>query len=136
MLPTLWPGDVLTIQYNTLDHVAPGDVVLFLREGRLFVHRVVSKPKAKDQQTFLVTRGDCMLQADQRISSTELLGRVTKVDRKTLFFAPALKLTIFRGFLAWMLCHCDLLQCVALRLHRLRSNSGSRFRVAVATVDA
>jgi signal peptidase I len=136
MLPTLWPGDVLTIQYNTLDQVALGDVVLFVREGRFFVHRVVSKPKAKDQQTFLVTRGDCMLQADQPVSSTELLGRVTHVERECSCFGPVLKLNQFRRLFAWMLSHCDLLQRIALRLHGLRVNSGSHFEAAVARLDS
>ena len=43
MLPTLWPGELLTIQAQSLDQVQPSEVVLFSREGRFFIHRVVRK---------------------------------------------------------------------------------------------
>jgi hypothetical protein len=43
MLPTLWPGELLTIQAQSLDQVQPTEVVLFSREGRFCIHRVVRK---------------------------------------------------------------------------------------------
>ena len=43
MLPTLWPGDLLTVEARSIDQVQAGDVVLFTRENRFFVHRVLRK---------------------------------------------------------------------------------------------
>ena len=39
MLPSVWPGDLLTIQSAADDEVVPGDIVLVLRDNRFFVHR-------------------------------------------------------------------------------------------------
>jgi len=39
MLPSLWPGDVLTIEAQSFDWVQVGDVVLFSREDRFYIHR-------------------------------------------------------------------------------------------------
>src|SRR5208282_2077706 len=41
MLPSVWPGDLLTIQSVAQDEVVPGDIVLVLRDHRFFVHRLV-----------------------------------------------------------------------------------------------
>jgi signal peptidase I len=130
MLPTLWPGDLLTIQYSDFDQVKQGDVVLFLRQGRFFVHRVLSKTRLGHE--FLITRGDCMPQADRPVRPGELLGRVTKIERDVSWFAPMLRLGLFRQIFARMLCHCNLLRLIAMRLDAHRSSSRSRFQNAVA----
>jgi hypothetical protein len=130
MLPTLWPGDLLTIQYNNFDQVEQGDVVLFLREGRFFIHRVLSKTRLENE--FLVTRGDCMPQTDPPVRPGELLGKVTKIQRDGWFPAPTLKLGRFRRIFAWALCRCNLLRRIVMRLGAHRSSSRSRFQNAVA----
>jgi hypothetical protein len=130
MLPTLWPGDVLTIQCRNFDQVESGDVVLFLRDGRLFVHRILSKSRLEDG--FLVTRGDCMPQADPSVRPGDLLGKVTKIERSVSLFAPTLKLGLFRRIFARMVCHCNLLRRIVMRLSAHCSNSSSRFEPIVA----
>src|SRR5271169_1567312 len=40
MLPALWPGDILVVRGRAAAP-SPGDIVLFVRYGRLFAHRVV-----------------------------------------------------------------------------------------------
>ncbi len=130
MLPTLWPGDLLTIRYSNFDQVEPGDVVLFLRDGRFFVHRILSKTSFEEE--FLVTRGDCMPQADPPVRPGELLGKVTKIQRDGWFPAPTLKLGPFRRIFARMLCHCNLLRLIAIRLDARCRSSSSRFEATVA----
>jgi phage repressor protein C with HTH and peptisase S24 domain len=39
MLPTLFPGDILTVKAELLPAIQTGDVVLFTRQGRFFIHR-------------------------------------------------------------------------------------------------
>lgn len=43
MLPTLWPGDLLTIQAQSFDQIQAADVVLFARVERFFIHRVLRR---------------------------------------------------------------------------------------------
>src|SRR6478672_9083685 len=63
MLPTLWPGDCLTVQSYNLQEAEIGDLVLYIRNGRLFVHRVMRKFSSGETNS-LITRGDCMTEED------------------------------------------------------------------------
>ncbi len=47
MLPTVMPGDTLVIEHVSSDAVSEGDIVLFVRDRRFFVHRVVTKGVAR-----------------------------------------------------------------------------------------
>ena len=60
MLPAVMPGDTLVVESVTGDDIATGEIILFHRERRFFVHRVVHKSEDKLQ---LLTRGDAMPQA-------------------------------------------------------------------------
>jgi signal peptidase I len=135
MLPSLWAGDLLTVQSNDLDQVEPGDVVLYLRGGRFFVHRAVSKlnPNAEDEERFLITRGDSMPKVDAPVPPVQLLGKVIRVERDSLIFAPP-KLSLLRLIFARALCHSNLFHRLVLRLNTRRNNSGSHFEVAVVRV--
>src|SRR5579872_6250678 len=75
MLPAVWPGDTLMIESARTGGVTEGDIVLFGRERRLFVHRVV---KNLGDSKFL-TRGDAMSAPDPVIDRHELLGRVSSI---------------------------------------------------------
>jgi hypothetical protein len=89
MLPALRPGDLLLIRNCDIARPAVGDVVLFLRDGRLFVHRVVARRGGS-----LVTRGDAVAAADPPIGASHLLGRVMRVVRagRALRVRPRLSL--------------------------------------------
>jgi hypothetical protein len=78
MLPSLWPGDALMIERTSREGVSLGDIVLFRREDRFFVHRLVSKC-ASDSN--LVTRGDALPHSDLPITDRELLGKVISLER-------------------------------------------------------
>lgn len=79
MLPTIMAGDTLAIQRSSQDAVSVGDIVLFGRDRRLFVHRVVAK--SAPQHGTVVTRGDAMPVLDLPVSEADLLGRVTLILR-------------------------------------------------------
>jgi len=85
MLPTLWPGDTLTIERTSSDAVVPGDIILFARDRRFFVHRVVGKGSGEQG---IQTRGDAMPQMDPPISDRELLGRVVSIVRNGKSLEP------------------------------------------------
>jgi len=84
MLPAIWPGDTLMIESAPVGDVTEGDIVLFGRERRLFVHRVVKKIGGSK----FVTRGDAMSALDPVIGHHELLGRVSSIQRNGRCIAP------------------------------------------------
>jgi signal peptidase I len=95
MLPAIQPGDLLSIGRVDLRDTSPGEIVLFERGGRLFAHRIVSrgggasdpyssKPYASKpyaSKPYIVTRGDRLLENDPPVFQSELLGRVTSIQR-------------------------------------------------------
>jgi signal peptidase I len=85
MAPAVLPGDLVTVQRAALEEISAGEIVLFLQNERLFVHRVVgrkvvdSPPRAN--QPHLITRGDRLKHADPPVTPQELLGRVVWIVR-------------------------------------------------------
>ena len=43
MLPSVWPGDLLSIEPAPGKDMVPGDIVLVARDARFFVHRLIEK---------------------------------------------------------------------------------------------
>jgi signal peptidase I len=85
MVPSILPGDLVSIHRASMNDVSPGEVVLFLQKGRLFVHRVVDRKAAATAdnrgESCLMTRGDRLRHDDPPVSSSELLGRVVSIER-------------------------------------------------------
>jgi signal peptidase I len=135
MLPTLWPGDLVTIESQKFEQVQPGEIVLCLRDGRFFLHRAVKK-SCTGSDTFLLTRGDSMPKNDPPVRPGELLGRVTGIRRGESVVAPKPRLSPFGLMLARLLAHSSLCHRVALRLRGRDSafNSGFEFSSDKAAV--
>ncbi len=113
MLPTLWPGDLLQVQAASFAQVEAGEVVLFAREGRFFVHRVLQRMDG-DAQQFLITRGDALPAPDAFVKPDEVLGRVTTVRRKDRDI-PVPGCTVARRGLGLLLTASVRLRSLALR---------------------
>lgn len=124
MLPSLWPGDVVEIEGCSPEDVCPGEIVLALREDRLFLHRLVAPCTANG----FVLRGDSVPRSDA-FPPEALLGRlVSGSDERqgisTIALRPGLGVNWFgitcsRG-LGMLLCHCSLVRRLALKLHSRR----------------
>lgn len=125
MLPTLWPGDLLTIRSLRAEEAEPGQIVLYMRHDRFFIHRVVSK-NLSGSNASLITRGDGMAEDDPPIGNHELLGAVAEVRRSGSVFLPARKLTRFRRVVAWLFCHWNLFRRIGLRLWNYRHSMDGR----------
>lgn len=80
MLPAIRPGDTIEVERTHPREIAPGEIVLYARDGRFFAHRVVRRSQTA-QGTLLVTQGDRLQAADAPVSACELLGRVTFIER-------------------------------------------------------
>jgi signal peptidase I len=118
MLPALWPGDVVEIANCPLEGVQPGEIVLALRDGRLFLHRFVVRCTP---DTFLL-RGDSMAAPDPPYPSEALLGRLVRDTLRPGFGAK------WSRALGTLLCHCDMARRLVLKIHSLRRASQSEVR--------
>ena len=116
MLPTVWPGDVLSVRRHNVVEALPGDIVLFLREGRLVAHRVVERTICQDKMQW-VTRGDSVESNDLPVSSGELLGRVTAIERGSRRLTP--HQSSASRLISWILCRSELATKVVLRIRGL-----------------
>jgi len=85
MVPSILPGDFVSIHRAGLNEISPGEIVLFRQLDRLFVHRVVDRKimaaAAGAEGPCLITRGDRLRHNDLPVSSSELLGRVISIQR-------------------------------------------------------
>ena len=88
MVPAMRPGDLVTVERAGMKELVLGEIVVFARSGRLVVHRVTgivasagfAKP-GSESEPLLQTRGDCTRWKDPIVRSSELLGRVTQIER-------------------------------------------------------
>jgi len=80
MLPTLWPGDTVAIERRSPSEMKVGDIVLYERCGRFFLHRMVALPAERFPGRF-VTRGDSMPRADPAVPVESILGVLAGVRR-------------------------------------------------------
>ena len=119
MLPTLYPGDILTIKRETLSAIQPGDVVLYARDGRFFIHRNL-RSVPQDSETALVTRGDSVPHADKPVTASELLGKVIGIgdDGGT---RPVPSCAFWRRAAGLALAYSGRLRSLALRWHKSRT---------------
>jgi len=125
MLPTLWPGDILTVQSVRPEQVEPGEIVLYMRQDRFFIHRIVSTDLRRDK-AFLVARGDCMFEDDPAVDRSELLGKIVEVRRAGSTFTPMRRFSPFHRLLAWLFCHWSLFRRVGLRFGAYRRESNDQ----------
>jgi len=116
MLPTLYPGDILTIMRETLGAIQPGDVVLFARDDRFFIHRNLRSVQ-RGSETALVTRGDSMPHRDEAIVASELLGKVIAIGEGGKA-RPVPPCTVWRRTVGLVLAYSARLRSLALRWHK------------------
>jgi signal peptidase I len=74
MSPLIRRGDQLRLGALEPGRVRAGTIVAFRRDGALIVHRVLGEKPAG-----LVTKGDALVDADEPISTRELLARVAAI---------------------------------------------------------
>jgi signal peptidase I len=119
MLPSVWPGDVLVIDRATSKQVSKGDIVLFRRDRRLFVHRVLRKA-GESGNAAVLTRGDALPATDPPVSSNDLLGKVSLILRNGQAIEPRQRWRIFERAIAALARHSDIAARIVVGLHGLR----------------
>src|SRR5437016_2878376 len=101
MLCAMWPGDLVAVRRQSMAEIRQGHVVLFVRDGRFFAHRVVGKIRRQDC-TLLVTRGDRLARNDPAIAPEQVLGRVAWVRRGSVHSEPAARPSLWGSLLCWI----------------------------------
>jgi signal peptidase I len=84
MTPWIRSGDLVFVKRFDFERVSTGDVILFERADRFFVHRIIGRrllmPGGKEQAR-LITKGDALDGVDAPVSAEEFLGRATRIHR-------------------------------------------------------
>ena len=119
MIPSIYPGDVLTVRSQVIAEARHGHIVLALREGRFWAHRLIRKWR-QGNRFVLATRGDALPDEDPSLDESQVLGRVTSIVRygKPVEFARAdgFSTKLFR----WAVRNSNALAKALLRRHSLR----------------
>jgi signal peptidase len=76
MLPTVWPGDIVTVKRCELADLRPGQVVLYRAKGSLVAHRVV-----RTSSDHLIAHGDSVPRCDPPVYATAVIGYVASILR-------------------------------------------------------
>lgn len=121
MLPTVWPGDTLLVQRVSADQVSEGDIVLFGRDQRLFVHRVVTKAQPHNPE--IVTRGDSMPAPDPPVSGRDVLGRVSFILRNGKCIEPGKAMRFSDRAVAAVVQRSNFAARVVVGVHGMRQSS-------------
>ena len=84
MMPWIRSGDLVFIKRSDFANASAGDMILFERKGRFFVHRMIGHAKslpAGKSAPLLITKGDALDEEDAPVSPVEFLGRATRIHR-------------------------------------------------------
>jgi signal peptidase len=120
MVPTLWPGDELRVRALELAELSRGDLLLFVRDGRLCTHRLVDRLDDAGVSR-LITCGDAAIKSDPPIAVSEILGTVASITRGGREF-PIASSTAQR-LLSFAIRHSGFIRRAALKIHSIRSRS-------------
>jgi len=75
MLPVLKPGDRITVEAVDPDQIIPGMVIVYKKEGKKIVHRVIS---IRDE--ILITAGDNLRKYDEPVHVSKVMGKVIDME--------------------------------------------------------
>ncbi len=119
MIPSIYPGDVLTVRSQGIAEARHGHIVLALREGRFWAHRLIRKWR-QGNRFLLATRGDALPEEDPSLDESQVLGRVTSIVRygKPVEFARVDDFST--KLLRWAVRNSNALAKALLRRHSLR----------------
>lgn len=76
MLPSIWPGDVVTVRRCQVADLRPGEIVLYRGAGALTAHRLISVTPDN-----LILRGDSLEHCDPPVRNDQVVGRVFSICR-------------------------------------------------------
>jgi hypothetical protein len=119
MIPSIYPGDLLTVRSQAIAEAQHGHIVLALREGRFWAHRLIRKWR-EGNRFVLATRGDALPNEDPSLDESQVLGRVTSIVRfgRPINFARINSSST--KLLGWAVRNSNALATALLRRHSLQ----------------
>jgi signal peptidase I len=84
MFPWIRSGDYVFVRRSGFESASVGQVILFERNQRLFVHRVIRRLADESigrTSSLLIAKGDALDGNDAPVSEAEFLGRITRIHR-------------------------------------------------------
>lgn len=79
MYPSIKPRSLVYIEPAYLPALRTGDIVVWKLDTGFVMHRIVRKFE-KNNQVFVVTRGDCNLYEDEPLPENLIAGKVTRIE--------------------------------------------------------
>jgi hypothetical protein len=128
MLPSVWPGDRVEIADCQFEDVHPGEIVLALREDRLFLHRFLAH---RGEDGFLL-RGDSMPAPDSIFPSTAFQGRLVHIVRAGRTMLVPVPLRPWSRALGRLFCYSGIARRLALKVHNWRTSQAIPFSGTLA----
>jgi hypothetical protein len=125
MLPSILPGDILTIRQADVSEMGFGEIVLCVRGNQFVIHRLLGRAAAASSGPRWITRGDALMQNDPPVDEGQVLGRVTRIERNGRSWSPA-KPTSFARVVRWLVRHSRAAVKVVLWWHAFRSRVGAK----------
>jgi signal peptidase I len=119
MVPSILPGDLISVRRAVAAEISCGESVLYVRDGRMVVHRVVGRT-GSPENSLLITRGDRLRHNDSPVSSRELLGKVISIERGNFQRRPGVCLSGWEGVIVPLLRRSDHATYLYLLLAALR----------------
>ena len=119
MIPSIFPGDLLIVRSQRIADSCHGQIVLCLREGRFWAHRLMRKWR-EGSRFVLATRGDALSQEDPALDEGQMLGRVTSIVRYGQPMDLGEMETLSARVLRWSVRHSSTIAKTILRQHSLR----------------
>jgi len=121
MLPAVWPGDTVVVKHVESSAVSAGDIVLFSRNRRFFVHRVVATEATADAA--IIARGDAMSHADPPVAARDLLGKVSCILRIGKCIEPRKTPRFSERAVAALVRNSEIAARVVVGVHGMRQTS-------------
>jgi hypothetical protein len=126
MLPALWPGDLLTIEPFRAAQAVAGDIVLVVRDGRFFIHRLIQIGGGCSSADW-ITRGDAMPAYDPPAFVEQMTGRISRIERNERELTLPHRLPMLSRQFAKLIAHSDFLRSAVVRAIAFRQKlSGPR----------
>jgi hypothetical protein len=125
MVPSIYPGDLLTVRSHSPSGARRGEIVFFLLGGRPYVHRVTRKWPERNRIAF-ATRGDALPKEDPSVDASQLLGRVTAIQRRGKYVEIIAKPGPFLRAHRWAVRNSLAYTRLLLAVHALRMRIAGR----------
>jgi len=126
MLPAIVPGDCLTIKSFSPGEVPYyGEALLVRRDGEFRIHRLVRVLDNTPQHIYIL-RGDALPQDDPPVLRSQILGRVTSLQRAGKPFPLAATSTLHQRLLRFFVRRSSAAAALLIRWHELRAGHSLR----------